>query len=58
MLGDAPYDVDAARRAGVEAVALRSGGWNDTELSGAVSIYADVADLFARYASSPFRRGR
>src|SRR5207253_1664280 len=29
MLGDTPYDVGAARRAGVDIVAVRSGGWRD-----------------------------
>lgn len=52
MLGDTPYDVGAARRAGVDIIALRSGGWGDEELHGAVSVYDDVADLLAHYTSS------
>jgi phosphoglycolate phosphatase-like HAD superfamily hydrolase len=54
MLGDTPYDVKAATRAGVRCVALRSGGWDDEALSGAVAIYADTADLLAHYEESPF----
>jgi phosphoglycolate phosphatase-like HAD superfamily hydrolase len=54
MLGDTPYDVEAAARAGVAAIALRSGGWGDDALSGAVAVYADVADLLAHYEDSPF----
>jgi phosphoglycolate phosphatase-like HAD superfamily hydrolase len=57
MLGDTPYDVQAATAAGVAVVALRSGGWNDEELRGAAAIYDDPADLLANFASSPFGRG-
>jgi phosphoglycolate phosphatase-like HAD superfamily hydrolase len=47
LVGDTPYDVAAARRAGVRAIALRSGGWTDDALGGAIAIYDDVADLCA-----------
>jgi HAD superfamily hydrolase (TIGR01509 family) len=59
MLGDTPYDIEAARRCGVGTVAVRSGGWEDAALEGALAIYADVADLLAHYEQSPFagRRG-
>jgi HAD superfamily hydrolase (TIGR01509 family) len=56
MLGDTPYDVEAARRAGVRTVALRSGGWDDAALAGSVAIYADTSELLERYAQSPFGR--
>lgn len=49
MLGDTPYDVEAAGRAGVRAVAFRCGGWNDPALAGAVGIYDDAADLLSQY---------
>lgn len=45
MVGDTPYDIEAARRAGVQTVALRSGGWNDHELTGALAVYDDPSDL-------------
>jgi HAD superfamily hydrolase (TIGR01509 family) len=54
MLGDTPYDVEAATRAGLRAVALRSGGHSDEALSGAIAIYDDAADLLARFDSSIF----
>jgi HAD superfamily hydrolase (TIGR01549 family) len=57
MLGDTPYDVEASGRAGVRCVALRCGGWGDTDLGDAVAVYDDPADLLARYAQSPFARG-
>ncbi len=57
MLGDTPYDVEAASRAGVRVVALRCGGWGDEALRGALARYDDPADLLARYESSPFGAG-
>jgi HAD superfamily hydrolase (TIGR01509 family) len=56
MLGDTPYDVEAARRAGVETVGLESGGWTAAELAGAVAVYADVAALLRDFDASPFAR--
>ena len=53
MLGDTPYDVEAATRARVAIIALRSGGWNDAALAGAAAIYDDPADLLAHIAESP-----
>jgi phosphoglycolate phosphatase-like HAD superfamily hydrolase len=54
ILADTPYDVQAARRARISSVALRSGGWIDPALLGAVAIYDDVSDLLTNYESSPF----
>jgi phosphoglycolate phosphatase-like HAD superfamily hydrolase len=54
MLGDTPYDVAAAKRAGVRCVALRCGGWDDEALKDAAAIYDDPADLLAHYDASPF----
>ena len=56
MLGDTPYDVEAAQRAGVGTVALESGGWHQPDLAGAVAIYRDVAALLAAFEQSPFAR--
>jgi len=54
MLGDTPYDVQAANTVGVRAIALRSGGHPDAALSGALVIYDDVADLLRNFDSSVF----
>jgi len=54
MLGDTPYDVQAATKAGVRTIALRSGGHSDSALSGALAIYDDVADLLAQLEQSVF----
>jgi HAD superfamily hydrolase (TIGR01509 family) len=52
MIGDTPYDVEAASRADVRAIGFRSGGWTDEALTGAVEIYDGPADLLARYEKS------
>lgn len=57
MLGDTPYDVEAAGRAGVRILAVRTGGWDDDALDGAAAIYDDPADLLARYEDSLLGRG-
>lgn len=53
MLGDTPYDVEAARRAGIAILAVRCGGFSDADLKGAAVLYDDPADLLANYAQSP-----
>ena len=54
MLGDTPYDVQAAIGAHVKLVGLLCGGWTALELSGAAAIYSDPADLLDWYDASPF----
>jgi HAD superfamily hydrolase (TIGR01509 family) len=56
MIGDTPYDIAAARRAGLQAIAFRSGGWGDSDLEGAMAIYDGPWDLLARIDESPLRR--
>lgn len=51
-LGDTPYDVAAARRAGIPVVALTCGGWTDEELAGATEIYATPRDLLEHFDRS------
>ena len=51
MVGDTPYDIEAAHRAGIRAIALRCGGyWADADLRGAIEIYDDPAALLAALA--------
>lgn len=45
MIGDTPYDVAAARGAGVRVIAFRCGGWLDPDLVGALEIYDGPWDL-------------
>ena len=54
MLGDTPYDVEAARAAGIAIIGVECGGWPADALAGAIAIYRDPADLLARYDQSPF----
>ena len=54
MLGDTPYDVQAAIGAHVNLVGLLSGGWTIAELSGATAIYDNPADVLRWYEHSPF----
>lgn len=53
MLGDTPYDVEAAIGAHVNLIALLCGGWSMLELSGATALYNDPADLLTWYEHSP-----
>ena len=53
LLGDTPYDVEAGRRAAVDVVALRCGGWTDAALRGAMAVYDDPRDLLYHFATSP-----
>ena len=41
MIGDTPYDIEAAGRAGLATIAFRCGGWDDANLQGAIAIYDD-----------------
>ena len=52
MLGDTPYDVEAARKADIRVLGVRSGGWTAPDLKGAEAVYNDPADLLARYDAS------
>jgi HAD superfamily hydrolase (TIGR01509 family) len=52
MIGDTPYDVEAARRAGIAIVGVESGGWTPPDLAGAIEVHPGVAELYASYADS------
>jgi HAD superfamily hydrolase (TIGR01549 family) len=41
MLGDTPYDIEAASKAGVDTIAFTCGGRKAAELAGAIRIYRD-----------------
>jgi HAD superfamily hydrolase (TIGR01509 family) len=54
MVGDTPYDIAAAKAAGVRCIALRCGGyWDDAALSDAVAIFDDPATLLRHWADLP-----
>ena len=52
LIGDTPYDVEAASRAGVRVIGFRSGGWSDADLAGALAVYDGPWDLLARIDES------
>lgn len=59
MIGDTPYDVEAARAAGVDTIALRCGGWwDDAALSGAEALYDHPAALVRAWQESPIYKRR
>jgi membrane protein len=57
-VGDTPYDIESAAKAGFGTVALLSGGFAEEELAAArpVAIYRNVAALLAEYDGSPLAR--
>jgi HAD superfamily hydrolase (TIGR01509 family) len=58
VVGDTPYDIEAASKCGIATIALRSGKFNDEALreAGALCLYDDVAALLADYDRSPLAR--
>jgi HAD superfamily hydrolase (TIGR01509 family) len=52
MIGDTPYDVLAAQRAGVAIVTVRSGGWGDRDLVGSIEIYDHALHALKNFESS------
>lgn len=53
LIGDTPYDVAAARRAGVDIIGVTTGGFSVDELAGAIAVYDGPAGLLAAWATSP-----
>ena len=58
VIGDTPFDIEAAAKLGIGAIGFRSGGFPDEALlrAGAIALYDGPADLLARYESSPLVR--
>jgi len=52
VVGDTPYDAEAAGKAGLRAIGVLCGGFAEHDLrqAGCVAIYRDPADLLSRYA--------
>jgi HAD superfamily hydrolase (TIGR01509 family) len=54
MVGDTPYDIAAAKAAGVKCIAVRCGGyWDDAALSDAAAIVDDPAALLRQWPDLP-----
>ena len=58
VVGDTPWDIEAARKLGIDVVAVLTGGHTPEKLeeAGAVAVYEDVAELLAKLDDSPLAR--
>jgi len=59
MIGDSTWDCEAAKRAGVETVAVLTGGFSDRELldAGATVVFESMGDLIERLDETPLGSG-
>ena len=55
MLGDTPWDVEAAKKAGLETVCVMTGGFSEQELvdAGAAAVFVSIEELRARLGETP-----
>lgn len=55
VIGDTPYDAEAASKAGLRAIGMLCGGFPERELleAGCIAIYRDPAALLSAYGESP-----
>jgi HAD superfamily hydrolase (TIGR01509 family) len=60
MVGDTPWDVEAAQRADVKTLGVLTGGFSDQELrdAGAVGVFASLVELREALDSTPLRGER
>ncbi|HET9102156.1 MAG TPA: HAD family hydrolase [Solirubrobacteraceae bacterium] len=60
MVGDTPWDIEAARKAGVATLAVVTGGFSAQELrdAGAWDVFESVAELESRLEETPLGQGR
>jgi HAD superfamily hydrolase (TIGR01549 family) len=58
MVGDTPWDVIAAERAGVKTLAVLTGGFGEDELreAGALEVYQSIATLLEHLDDTPLRK--
>jgi HAD superfamily hydrolase (TIGR01549 family) len=57
VVGDTPYDAEAASKANLRTIGVLSGSFSEESLrqAGCIAIYQDIADLLARYDESPIK---
>ena len=55
VIGDTPYDAQAAAKAHLRTIGVLCGGWPEIALleAGCFAVYRDVADLLCQYDESP-----
>ena len=51
IIGDTPFDAEAANKAKIEIIGVESGGWSREKLlaAGCVNVYRDIAEIFDNY---------
>jgi HAD superfamily hydrolase (TIGR01509 family) len=49
VVGDSPFDIEAATGAGLRTIAFRCGGWGDRDLEGALIVYDGPQDMLSDY---------
>ncbi len=56
VIGDTPYDAEAAGKIGIRTVGFLCGGFAESDLRQAeiIALYQDPADLLRQYENSPF----
>ena len=54
MVGDSPWDIESAGRAGISCVSLLTGGYSERELleAGAEAVFASLIELRASIGAS------
>lgn len=59
VIGDTPYDAEAAGKLRLRTIGVRCGGFPEEELfaAGAIAIYDDPADLLAHYDETIIKKG-
>lgn len=59
VVGDTPYDAEAARSAGLAALGVLCGGFTEASLrqAGCIAIYRDPRHLLEAYEASPLAKG-
>jgi HAD superfamily hydrolase (TIGR01509 family) len=59
MVGDTPWDVEAASKAGVETITVITGGFSEQELTeaGAVAVFESVSELLERLDETRLKQG-
>lgn len=57
MIGDSTWDVEAAKRAGIPTIAIRTGGFGHDELveAGAACVFDSIHDLLESLDETPLR---
>jgi HAD superfamily hydrolase (TIGR01509 family) len=57
VVGDTPYDAEAASKANLRTIGVLSGGFwaENLRQAGCIAIYQDIADLLAHYDESPLK---